>query len=253
MRIPRTLLRLLLATALGLSLALDAGAGESAIDFFVADDLGIKAPVDDLYTAALGAAGSTHGYRFALYENLFTDEPAGLRFDETHLTVSRPVEVSAWVLTPEVGGVRVGEGLFGQSFQNFVHRLIGRDELDLSYVDGTDLFLSLRFEALRPFHVSDRLEFGPRIELYDAFNLKSHAILGGAFDWQASRRFALFGYVAARYSAADFAPLEPWMRGWAPAGEIGVRYRQRVAAVLSYNAFGTEDDHLHVRFGWRFD
>jgi hypothetical protein len=72
---------------------------------------------------------------------MFTDEVAGLRFDETHLTVSRAVEVGAWILRPEIGAVR--------------------------------------------------------------------------------------------------------------AGEIGVRYRQRVAAVFSYNAFGTEDDHLHIRFGWR--
>jgi hypothetical protein len=59
--------------------------------------------------------------------------------------------------------------------------------------------------------------------------------------------------VAARYSATDLAALEPWVNGWAPAGEIGLRYRRRLSTSYSYNAFGTGDHHLHLGFRWRFD
>ena len=51
-----------------------------------------------------------------------------------------------------------------------------------------------------------------------------------------------------RDSETDYAPLRPWMDGWAPTYEVAFGYRRWISLRWTENAFGTEDRHLHLRF-----
>ena len=235
-----------------------AGTGAYAaveLDFFHVNDLATATPyVDDLYTASLGVSVSTGRYSYALYEDMFTDQRNDARFDETHLAVSRTLPpVGGWQLRAELGLVRVGEGIFGERAQNRLHRLLGIDERELTYVDDNELHATIGFTAHRPFPAGDSVTAGPWIELCQAFDFKNHAIAGAAFEWKATPRLWLQWRAAARYSGTELDVLEPWVDGWAPAGEIGLRYTRFLRASYSYNAFGTEDHHIHLHFRWRFE
>jgi hypothetical protein len=182
---------------------------------------------------------------------MFTDIEVGLRFDETHFTVSRELwRTGAWRLRPELGGVHVGEGLLGQSFQNWFHRLIGRPEEHLAYIDDS-LHASVRLEVLRPFRPHENVTAGPWIELYDAFGFRRHLIAGGNFEWQARPKLAFIGYLAARQSHSDEPVLDRWFVGWGGAAEIGLRYGKMLTVSFSHNAMGTRDEHFHVRLRMR--
>ncbi len=224
------------------------------LDLLLVNDVGSGRAVDDLYTSTLGATVSTKRHRFAVHENVFTDQVNDVRFDETYFTISRVLpETGGWNMRGEVGLLRVGEGLFGESLQNWVHRLVNSDELSLPYIEGTDLHATAGFEVQRRFTISDTLTAGPWLRVDEAFGFKTQAFGGAAFAWKASPRLAVSWRAAISYAGTDFTPLEPWMVGWGPAAEVTLRYTPLFAASFSYNAFGTEDHHVHFRFSWRFD
>jgi hypothetical protein len=184
---------------------------------------------------------------------MFTDKQAGARFDETYLAAARSLpEAAGWRMRGEVGVVRIGRGLLGEDVQNRLHRLVGADELSLSYLDDTKLRATLRVEARRPLELGGSLRAAPLIDLFEAFGFKRHGILGAGFRWRATARFRVFWHAAFRYSSTELEALEPWVDGWAPAGEVGIGYRELLAVSLSHNAYGTEDRHLQLRFRWRF-
>ena len=149
-------------------------------------------------------------------------------------------------MRPEAGVVHVGEGLLGEKVQNFFHRLVGKDEENLTYVDD-DLYASVRLDARRPFWIGRTLSAGPWIEAYDAFGFRRHLIAGGAFEWWASRKLTVVGYLAARNSRSDLALLDRWFVGWGGAAKVGLSYGRLLTVSLSHNAMGTEDQHLHIR------
>jgi hypothetical protein len=81
-----------------------------------------------------------------------------------------------------------------------------------------------------------------------AFGFKWHTSLGAEFRWRKGDRLGLHGSLAARYSDTSLDALRPWVNGWAPAVEIGVQYARFFKASYSYNAYGTEDFHIHLHF-----
>jgi hypothetical protein len=219
------------------------------------NDLGVITPgKDDLYTATLGVEGGTGRVRFALDELMFTDRQAGLRFDETYLTASYTLpRLSGWEWRVEGGAVHVGNGIFGQDFQNFVHRLLNIEEVELEYIEEEKIHPHLRVEVERPFAATPTLEVGPWVDLFEAFDFKRHAILGAALRWQGSGKLSAFGRVAARYSSTGLDVLEPWMEGWGPQLEAGFGYGRFLRVSYSFNHYGTEEHHFHLSFHWSFD
>lgn len=240
--------RSVLAAALLLSVEGGEVRADTELSLFHLNDLGTLTRYnDDLYTATLGA-GMTHGrFGFVFSENMFTDHTHGTRFDETQLTVSTYLPpASGWAMSAMAGGVHVGRGIFGESFQNRFHDLISSDRESLAYIDEDSMHLALGFEASRPHRVAARVVAGPRFELYEAFGFKGHALAGLAIEWEASDKITLFGTAAARYSSTELEALVPWVGGLAPASEIGLSYRGWVSLAYSYNAFGTEDHHWRI-------
>jgi hypothetical protein len=220
-----------------------------------ANDLGVLLPgKDDLYTASLGVELGVGEIGFALEELMFTDREAGLRFDETYLTASYALpERSGWESRIEAGAVHVGNGIFGEEFQNFVHRLLNIEEVELDYIDEEETHPLLRVDVQRPFAATPELEVGPWIDLFEAFDFKRHAILGATLHWQASGKFSVFGNAAARYSETDLDALGPWTGGWGPQFEAGFGYGRFVRVSYSFNHYGAEEHHFHLSFHWTFD
>jgi hypothetical protein len=209
-------------------------------ELYHANDLATPSPFrDDLYTATLGVMVQVERLRFRLGENMFTDRTNGIRFDETYVSSELAFRPRAgFEVGAEVGLLRVGEGLMGQSFQNWVHRLIDEEEVFLDYVDDVELHATLRAELVRPFSLGSDATIGPRVELYEAFGFKRHAIAGAVTEWHVTPRVWILGELAARYTETDYDPLEPWIVSWAPSGEVGIRTPSLLGLTYRYNADG---------------
>jgi hypothetical protein len=106
---------------------------------------------DDFYTAALELTASVDGHPLRFGERMFTDRFAGARHDETFAEADLGRRAALWRgLTAWVGVLRVGRGLFGQSFQNRFHALIGSDELALAYPGRTAWYPTARATLVWP-------------------------------------------------------------------------------------------------------
>jgi len=228
-------------------------ASETELVFTLANDLLTATRyVDDVYTSGIGLAGSRRAYTYAFYENMFTDRGAGIRFDETDLTVSRRLpEFRGWRSQVGLGAVHVGKGVFGESFQNLVHRILNIDERELEYVDS-GWHATADFQTRRDFPWGDRRTVSPWFQLHGAFGFKWHVAAGGALDWRWKPNWLVFGHLGARYSGTDFLPLSPWVDGLAPTAEAGIRYKKFLTFAYTYNEFGTEDQHSRFDFRWEF-
>lgn len=231
-----------------------AGVRAGDLTLFSSNDFATLTPHhDDLYTSTLGLSLAAGPLRYGVVENMFTDRANGTRFDESHLTIAGNLPpIDGWRMVAEVGVVRVGNGLFGQEFQNYVHQALDNPDVELTYIDEVSWHGALRFEAARPFRVGARLSVGPRFELSDAIGFKAHILANAALDWEQNDRLVVRGTLGVRYSTAELAALIPWANGLAPAGELGVIYRDLLSVRYSYNAFGTEDHHWYVGLHWNF-
>lgn len=248
--LPEAIRRFTLLTVL-LLLALFGGAARAGaweIRLTTGNDL-LVTDQDDLYTFAVSLQMNQGPYDLSFHENAFTDRQAGIRFDESHLTVGRQVSVDGpWSLYAAGGIVRVGEGLFGEEAQNAVHDLLGGDEVELSYVHssvhGRAMLIAERSFGLRP-----GLSVGPRVEVDAIPGLRSHAILGGHLSWDsASGWLSVEARVGARFSEASHDALEPHLVPVAPAARIGAVVRGKVVLTWSYNEYGDEREHLGLGF-----
>jgi hypothetical protein len=221
------------------------------------NDLFSGTPVeDDLYTATVGIAYERSGWRFRLNERLFTDRAAGLRFDESFLTVSRELlqpsreSTRRWSLRAEAGVVRRGRGLFGQGTQNFIHEIVNEPEVRLPYIAGTSVHLAAALELSRTIPLGQGARLRPLIAAESA-GFKEAARIAVEFRQQLPRGWWLVGELGGRLSETEFAPLAPWMDGSAPTYLLGAGYREWISLSWSENAFGTEDRHLHLRLRFR--
>ena len=202
---------------------------------------------DDRYTATLTLGVRHRGWEIELSENMFTDRFVnGIRFDETYLTVARGFSPGerGWVIRPEAGVARVGEGIYGQRFQNFVHRVIDHEEYFLQYVeDGDHLFLGLR--VARPLAAGKRFTLTPLVELETA-GFKRHALLGLGAEFDAGRKFNIVGDFGFRWTRTDLAPLDIFVEEEDPAFGIGASYGGLVDLRWTRNYFGTGSNHWHL-------
>lgn len=211
---------------------------------------------DDLYTFSVGIGVDRGPYTFGLQEHAFTDRQANVRFDETHLTVTRRLTRAAWQVELTGGAVHVGHGLFGEEAQNAVHDLIGADEVDLRYADS-DLHPEAAVSAERWWPLGRRIVAGPRIEAAAVPGLHSHAIVAGQLAWQANRWLDVELLAGHRFTDTDHEALEGRLASEAPIGVVSVVLVQRLEVTWSFNKLGDEREHLTVgyrvrgpRVGW---
>lgn len=215
---------------------------ETENDFLVDDR-------DDLYSFGLGFEVGRGAYRFAFREAGFTDRDAGVRFDETFLTVGRNLALPAgWSARVEAGAGHVGEGVFGQSFQNEFHGLVGSEEVELEYLDEEKTVGLAAIRLVRPRDVSPSLVAGPFLEASAAPGLKSHALVAARAAWTPSGAFDVIATAGVRWSHADLDELAPWMDGTALQAEVRIVYRDRIELSWSRNSYGTERNHLSLGY-----
>jgi hypothetical protein len=206
---------------------------------------------DDLYTFSLSLAWEWAAQTVSLREHAFTDKDADLRFDETYLTLARELPLrGAWRAHSEAGLVYVGRGLFGQTVQNELHDLVGDQEVDYEYVDNSRIHpwgeLVFDRRAVR----GPRLAHGPRFSLTAAPGFQAAVMAGWRVEWSPPGPIDLGVTAGLRYSHTAYAPLEPHIAARAAYGGLEVALWDGFVATWTYNAYGTE--RQHVAFSWRF-
>lgn len=206
---------------------------------------------DDLYTFGLEFTYNFGRYDLSLVENAFTDSAHNLRFDETYLSASREFRpFSGWHPHFRVGVLRVGRGLFGQRFQNGLHRLVGDKKVELPYLEGSHLYPALGLGFWRQHLLRGNLSVLPKIELSSSFGFKSSAVVSVEAIWQPLPTFWLGVAVGGRYSDTAFAPLEPWIADTGPVTEISVGLPNNMVFSWNYNRFGTRFEHVSIDYRW---
>ena len=203
---------------------------------------------DDLYTFSAAIEIERGPYTFTLREDAFTDRAAGLRFDESHLTIGRTFFAPrSWNVHLGLGLAHVGRGLLGEGTQNLVHRLIGDERVELPYLESSvHPRLELRTERLRS--LGDRLDVGPALELDTVPDLRTLAAAGVQIRWEPVERVTAHLELGARWSHADSAPLEPHLDGLAAAARVALVYDERFLVSWSYNDRGDEREHVSVGY-----
>ena len=225
--------------------------GAAVVEFTHANDFTANPRADDLYTFSLAFELHHEGSSFALREHAFTDSEAGLRFDETYLSVGRPLTLPAgWQMDLEAGVLRVGEGLFGQNLQNATHHLLGYEEVDLAYVDGSRLHPTLDLRLRRELREGPRLTTAARLELHAALGFSQHAALGVEGSWRPIKPLQLSFGIGGRFGSTSYPPLEPWVADAGLTWEAGVGFFDRLFLTWSYNHYGIKT--RHVNLSWRF-
>ncbi len=203
-----------------------------------------RARRDDLYTFSLALEVERRGFALSLRENAFTDRAAGIRFDETYLSVGRALgDLGPWSFSGEVGIAHRGRGLFGERVQNGVHRALGGDEVELEYL-GSSLHPRLALVAERRFAAGGRLDWGPRLEADVVPGLRSWALLAASATWRPSPRLAVEAMAGGRFTHASYAPLRPHLESRSLAAKVGVVVAERWFLSWSYGDFGEKREHL---------
>jgi hypothetical protein len=212
------------------------------------DILTNSGPADDLYTFSVAIEVESHGFEGSLRENAFTDRVAGTRFDETYLSIRRPIPgLGAWNLDAELGVVHVGKGLFGEKAQNAVHRAIGSDEVELEYI-GSSTYSRMAFTASRRLDDTGQFTWGPRLDVDVVPGLRSWALIGAEAAWQPASRFVVELQAGGRFTDVSYAALEPHLATSAFAGRASVVFDERFFVTWSYNDYGDEREHLSVGY-----
>lgn len=204
---------------------------------------------DDLYTSELSLEVQYSDRRLLFSERMFTNREEGIRFDETELGVAfAPLTMGPWTAQPEFGLLRVGEGLFGESVQNRVHRATGSRPVSLEYVDGNSYYPTAAVTFDR-----ELLDHGPLplrldVEAWLAPGFRSYTTLRVGATRKLHGNFSLELGAGVRADYVEYDELEPVVSPIAPTGDITLVWR---GVVLSYehNHYGTRSNH--VTLGWR--
>lgn len=212
------------------------------------DILARSGPSDDLYTFSVAIEVQGLGFDWSLRENAFTDRAAGTRFDETYLSVRRPVPVGGpWSLSAEAGVVHVGEGLFGENVQNAVHRAVGSEEVELEYI-GSSVYPRLAFTAAHAIDSNGRFTWGPRLDVDVVPGFRSWALVSAEAAWRPASRFTVELQAGGRFTDVSYDALEPHLATSAPAGRMSVVFEDRIFVSWSYNDHGDEREHVSVGY-----
>lgn len=249
--------RNLTVLAVAVATALLAAAAAPAVDLRLTTDNDFLADndrADDLYTFALALEVEKGGWTWALRENAFTDREAGLRFDESSVTLGRHVPrewLGPWSLWVEAGAVHVGRGLLGQSVQNSFHDAIGSDRVDLEYPGDSGVHARLALELDRQWIVARRWSVGPRVTAHVAPGFKRGAFAGVRGRWIPNRVLDVDFELGGRWAETDLALLEPHLRELAGAASVEALLWDRLIVRWSLNRYGTGNEHfsLGVRVG----
>jgi hypothetical protein len=230
--------------------ALSAPARAAELAFTTANDpIGGNQKEDDLYTAALGFDIEASSFRLAFGERMFTDREEGVRFDETYLELTDTLgPPSAWMLEGGFGLLRVGEGLLGESTQNWVHRTVGSEEVHLDYPDETDLYGTARITARRLFVAGSRHALSGRVEAFTAPGFRSWVRAEVAADFVLAPQLALRAAFGARADEVENNLLHERIGETGPTWELGLSWR-RLSLRWTSNDSGTHT--RHVTLGWR--
>jgi hypothetical protein len=222
-----------------------------AVDVFLTtgnDFLTNNPTSDDLYTFGLAIEVDRDPYRIALRENAFTDRQAGVRFDETYLTVARALRpTDPWSVVIETGVVHVGRGLFGQRTQNAFHRLVGDAEVDLPYYQ-TSVHPYVRLDSGRLYELPGRIAIGPRFEVSLAPGLRSDAVIEAQALWRPVAGLAILVRGGGRRSHASLEPLKPHVAPLASVVGVALDIRDYVVLSWTYNEFGDKREHVSLGF-----
>lgn len=231
-----------------------ATAGAQQLTFSTENDIfGTRPSRDDLHTFAVKIEIEGGGSRFALREEAFTDRAGGIRFDETTLSVGRPLPLpGSWSAYGEAGAVRLGRGLFGEDVQNDLHRALGSDEVALPYLEPSlHARLALAGErTLRGGALGGRLDFGPRVELEWVSGVRAHALVAARAELRLHPAVAVHALVGARWSDADLDVLDRHTRALGAVARLGVTLYDRIVVDWSTNDHG--DGRTHLAVGYRF-
>lgn len=245
---PRHLLSVLLVgTLFAIGLAVPAGAGELVLE--TENDFLTQNQKDDLYTFSVTLGWQWDKTAFRLRENAFTDREASRRFDETYLTVGRELPLRpGWTGRAEAGVAHVGKGLFGESAQNAVHRVIGDPEVDLDYIGGDRLHPYGRLEIERVVVHGSRLASGPVVELQTAPGFKSSALVAWRAEWDTPGPLALQATAGGKWADTELGPLVPWISRRDAYASLEIGFWDRFVLTWSYNAHGTAREHMSLGY-----
>lgn len=247
--------------ALGLLAFLALSGSAQAYDIRLVTDndfLGSNDTQDDLYTFGLAVEIDKGPLTWSLAENAFTDREAGVRFDETQLTVGKllpPHLLRRWSLWLEAGVSHVGEGIFGEGVQNAFHQLIGSDEVYLDYVDRDDYHAHFGFEAGRQTQLAPGLSVGPHLEAHADVGFKADAMVGVRGRWNPPSagplgRLEIDVTLGGRYTDTSLDVLEAHVDEFAAAASVEVSTPGGLVVNWTRNRYGT--DREHVALGFRF-
>lgn len=199
---------------------------------------------DDLYTSAFTLEMTFDRVRAGLGERMFTDRERGLRFDETHLSITASLpEIAGWESEASLGVLRVGRGLLGQSVQNEVHDWIGSDRVDLPYIQGDHDYATAAAGLLRPAGRIGGAHLSAEAGVFTAPGFRSWLRTGVVVERPLGRRTALRLGLGARADLVETS----WLGGSVPTlgatAELGLAWEPLVLR-WSYNDFGTRTSHL---------
>lgn len=245
--------RLVGAIALTVALLSGSQAIATGIDITTSNDILGDNPVeDDLYTASLAIDFKFRLHSLQFRENIFTDRDAGLRFDETSLSVELATrDLGGWKLHPRVGALQVGSGLLGEEVQNSLHDLIGSREVDLDYPADNEHFALVNLSFERPTPAGARLFLIPTLELDSAPRFKSHLKASMRSRLTLSRSLQLFNELGYRVTESDHTILAPHIREDDLVYDVTLGMFRTVYLSYSHNRFGVGQRHLRLYL--RFD
>lgn len=203
---------------------------------------------DDLYTSDLEIEIMTDRFRIIAGERMFTDREIGHRFDETHLSLVKPLgTVRGWDTEVSLGVLQVGEGLLGESIQNSVHQAIGSDEVDLPYVLSDERYGTAGVMLSRDLGSVAGLRLRSDVEAYVAPELRSWIRGGIVADRPLAGSAALELGVGLRIDEVESRWLSPSIGGSSPAGHLAFVWRSTEIR-WAWNEYGTRSPHLFIGF-----
>lgn len=201
---------------------------------------------DDLYTSDLELQFSGETFGLLAGERMFTDRPRGLRFDETHLAVTRRLpSLGGWDARGSVGLLQAGRGLLGESAQNRLHSVIGSPLVELRYVEARRTFVTGAVAFDRRVGAFGRADVDASVEGSTAPGFRSWLRAGAVVSRPLGGGASVAFGVGLRADRAESQWLPPAIRGVSPTGHVALEWRG-LELRYSWNDYGTRTPHLSL-------
>jgi len=243
---PSPSIALVFACYIALVVAGDAEAGELHVKLANDPVAGNSRP-DDLYTSDLEIRFRDERVGLAFGERMFTDRSRGLRFDESHVSIEKPLpRIAGWDVSGSVGLLHAGRGLLGESAQNEVHRITRSEKVELPYVTGSETFPTAGLALQRPLGAIAGANVCADLEGYTAPGFRSWLRAGATIDRNIGRSIGVRVAAGARADQVD----TPWIsretiHGISPTAHVALAWRS-VELRYSWNDYGTRTPHISL-------